>query len=303
MKKYQVNGILNGITAAVCYGVNPLFTLPLYKMGMNVNSVLFYRYIFAVVIYGAVLKLFKKTNFKISLKEFFYLFFMATVFASSSIALFEALRYLDSGIVCTLLFVYPVIVALISTIFFRERLTKTSIFALFLVMAGIFTLDGGINDDLNFKGVFLTLLSASFDALYVVLVKNLKPLRHMRHDKLSFYVMLFAFCIFMLNVKFCTDLQPISDWRILLCVVALAVFPTVIALETISLAIRLIGPTTAAILGALEPITAITIGILLFHEVLTINSVIGIIFILVGVVMIILRNHFKKFFKSTQKSS
>lgn len=295
MKKHQVHGFFNGIIAAVCYGVNPLFTLPMYKMGMNVNSVLFYRYIFAVIIYGAVLKFFKKTDFRISLKEFVYLFFMAIVFASSSIALFESLRYIDSGIVCTILFVYPVMVALISTIFFKEKLTKTSIFAMLMVVGGIFTLNGGISgDDLNLKGVFLILLSAFFDALYVVLVKNLRPLRHMRHDKLSFYVMLFAFSIFILNLKFCTELQPIDNWLVFFCAIALAIFPTVIALETISLAIRLIGPTTTAILGALEPITAIILGVLVFKEVLTANSIVGIILIFTGVMMIILRNRFKK---------
>ena len=84
MRKYKTIGYLNGILASVSYGTNPLFALPMFKLGMSVNSVLFYRYLFAVIIYGLVLKFFKQTDFKISFKEFYSLFFIAVLFALSS---------------------------------------------------------------------------------------------------------------------------------------------------------------------------------------------------------------------------
>lgn len=292
MRKYKINGYINGILAAISYGTNPLFALPMYKLGMSVNSVLFYRYLFAVIIYGLGLKLFKKTNFKITIKEFFCLFFMAILFALSSITLFESFKYLDSGIACTILFVYPIIVALISTIFFKEKLSKTSIFAMFITLAGIFALNGGISGHLNLLGVAFVLCSALVYAIYIVLVKNLQIIKHMKHDKLSFYVMLIGLAVFIFNLKFCMELQPINDWKILACSIALAIFPTIISLETINIAIRLIGPTTTAILGALEPLTAIFFGLLLFNEVLTLNSIIGIFLILSGVLLIILKDKF-----------
>jgi len=83
------------------------------------------------------------------------------------------------------------------------------------------------------------------------------------------YVMLVGLSVFIFNLKFCTELQPITDTRVLLCSLALALFPTIISIETINVAIRLIGSTTTAILGALEPLTAIFFGLLLFHEILT----------------------------------
>lgn len=45
----NTKGILNGIIASTSYGMNPLFALPLYAQGIEVNSVLFYRYFFAVI--------------------------------------------------------------------------------------------------------------------------------------------------------------------------------------------------------------------------------------------------------------
>lgn len=293
MKKYKVKGYLNGIIAAVSYGTNPLFALPMYKLGMSVNSVLFYRYFFALVMYGISITFFKKINLKLSLKEFISIFPLAILFALSSVTMFEALKYLDSGVACTILFVYPIIVALISTIFFKEKLTKTSVFAMILALSGIFILNGGISGHLNPLGIFFILLSALVYAIYMVLVKNLKLIKHMKYEKLTFYVMLFGLFVFIFNLKFCTELQPITDWRVFICAMALAIFPTIISIETINVAIRLIGSTTTAILGALDPLTAIFFGVVVFGEILNFNRIIGIILVLMGAMLIILRDKFK----------
>lgn len=215
---------------------------------------------------------------------------MAILFALSSVALFEAFKYIASGIACTILFIYPIMVALISTIFFKEKLTKTSIFAMFITLSGIFILNGGIKGHLNPLGIFLVISSALVYAIYIVFVKNLKPVKHMKYEKLSFYVMLLGLFVFIVNLKFCTNLQPINDWKIFTCSIALAIFPTIISIEAINVAIKLIGPTTTAILGALKPVTAIFFGLLFFHETLALSSIIGIILIILGVLLIILNN-------------
>ena len=58
--KIKLAGTFYGAAAAACYGMNPLFALPLYHRGMGVNSVLFYRYVFALVLLFVWLKFFKK---------------------------------------------------------------------------------------------------------------------------------------------------------------------------------------------------------------------------------------------------
>lgn len=294
MRKFKIKGYINGVLAAVSYGTNPLFALPMYKLGMDVNSVLFYRYLFAVLLYGVSIKLFKKVSLTLSFKEFICIFFMAILFALSSITMFESFKYLDSGIACTILFVYPIIVALLSTIFFKEKLPKISVVAMLLALSGICMLNGGMNGHLSLYGVLLVLASALVYAIYIVLVKNLKPVKHMKYEKLSFYVMLFGLFVFVCNLKFCTNLQPINDWRVLACAIALAIFPTIISIETINVAIRLIGSTPTAILGSLESVTAIFFGVLVFGETLTVNKIAGVVFVILGAVLIILRDKFKK---------
>jgi drug/metabolite transporter (DMT)-like permease len=71
--------------------------------------------------------------------------------------------------------------------------------------------------------------------------------------------------------------------------IGLALLPTIISLETINVSIKLAGPTTTAILGALEPLTAIFFGVLLFHEHLTFRNCEGVILILLGVLTIATR--------------
>lgn len=294
IKNQKTKGYINGILAAVSYGMNPLFALPMYKLGMGVNSVLFYRYFFAVIIYGILIKLLKKTDLKLSLKEFICLFPLAILFSLSSVAMFEALNYLDSGVTCTILFVYPIIVALISVVFYHEKLTKTAIFAMILALSGIFMLNGGIKGNLNPLGIFFTLTSALVYAIYIIFVKNLTPIKHIKNEKLTFYVILFGLSVYIFNLKFCTELQPITDWRGFACAVALAIFPTIISIETINVAIRIIGPTIASILGALDPITAVFFGIVVFGEALTVNRIIGIVLVLAGAMLIILRDRLNK---------
>lgn len=286
----NTKGILNGIIASTSYGMNPLFGLPLYAIGIGVNSVLFYRYFLAVIIYFIWLKFLKKASLKISRQEIIPLFFLGIFFSLSSLTLFEAFHYIEAGIACTILFIYPVMVAIIMSIFFKEKVTKTVIFAILLTSIGIILLYKGKPDTaLSIKGILIVLTSALLYALYIVGVKNIKPVKAMNSARLSFYVMLFGLIVYIGNLKFCTTLQMLPNLKAWLFAIGLALFPTIISLETITIAIQLIGSTNTAILGALEPLTAIFFGIVFFHEQLTLRISIGIILILFGVFLIISR--------------
>lgn len=284
----NTKGILNGVIASTSYGMNPLFALPLYAQGIEVNSVLFYRYFFAVIIYFLWLKCVKKISLKVAKCELVPLFFLGIFFSLSSLTLFESFHYIEAGIACTILFIYPVLVALIMAIFFKEKITKTVVSAILLTSIGIALLYKGKPDSvLSLKGVAIVLASALLYALYIVGVKNIKSIKSMNSAKLSFYVMLFGLLVYVVNLKFCTNLQGLTTITAWLFVIGLAIFPTIISLETIGIAIKLIGSTNTAILGALEPLTAIFFGILFFNESLTLRISIGVILILFGVFLII----------------
>ncbi len=290
-------GIIFGTLAAISYGTNPLFALYLYLGGIRVNSVLFYRYAIAVILYALWIKLISKKSLKIPKKSILPLFILGLLFSGSSLALFMSFKYIDAGIACTILFIYPVIVAFIMHLFFREKINKTTIFSLILTTIGICLLYKGPNNtSINPKGIYVVLLSALLYALYIVGVKNIKSIKQIKSDILSFYVMLFGLFLYIFNLKFCTELQIINTPFLWLCAVGLAIIPTIISIETITLSIKLIGATKTALLGSLEPITALFFGVVLFNQHLDAKIILGIILVLFGVSLSILRKKIKAYF-------
>ncbi len=285
-------GLTYGAFASASYGTNPLFALPLYAAGIGVNSVLFYRYALALAIYFFWLKFIKQISLKITLKETIILLILGLFFSLSSYTLFDAFKYIEAGIACTILFIYPVLVAVIMAIFFKEKITKTVITSIALITVGISLLyHGKEGATLNLHGVLIVILSALLYSLYIVGVKNIKQVRHMNSAKMTFYVMLFGLFLYIINLNFCTELQPLTSPVLWLYAVCLALFPTIISIETINVAIKLIGSTTTAILGSLEPLTALFFGVVIFHEQLTLRIILGIVAVLFGVILIIKRKH------------
>ncbi len=288
--KRKATGILNGSIAAASYGTNPLFALPLFAAGIGVNSVLFYRYAIAVFIYGIWLKFFKKVSLHLTKEEFVPIFVLALFFSLSSLTLFAAFKYIEAGIACTILFIYPVFVAIIMALFFKEKITKTTVVSILFTSIGIGLLyHGKTGTTLNLNGVASVLLSALLYALYIVGAKNIKAVQHVNRAKMSFYVMLFGLLVYILNLKLGTELQILNKPVLWLYTIALAIFPTIISLETLTVSIKLVGSTTTAILGALEPLTAIFFGVVFFHEQLTLRIIAGISFVLTGVILVITR--------------
>lgn len=281
----RTKGILWGVTGEAAYGTNPLFALPLYSLGLTSNDVLFYRYLFAVVIYGLWTAAYKKISLKPSFKEVCVLLPLGLTFAVSSITLFGSYNYMDVGVASTLLFVYPVMVAVIMTAFFKEKMTLRTLSAIVLTSAGVWLLYNGKGDEkLDMTGVVLISFSALSYAVYMVAIKKVPVLQKMNDAKLTFYVMTFGGLLFVGRALITgRGIAPISTPFEFGCVIGLAVFPTIVALETITVAIRLIGPTVTAILGAFEPLTALLVGVFVFGEMMTVRIFCGICLILCAV--------------------
>lgn len=282
----RTKGFTLGAIAAASYGMNPLFTLPLYSRGMGADSVLFYRYSLAVIMLAIMMKM-QKQSFAITRKEFFQLIVMGLLFSFSSLFLFLSYNYMDAGIASTILFVYPVLVAIIMATFFKERVSFVTWLSIAMAFTGISMLCHGPNGNyLSWVGVTFVILSSLSYAIYIVGV-NKSSLRSMQITKLTFYVLLFGLSIYVLRLNFLTDLQAVPSPLMYINVLSLAFFPTVISLVTMTKAIHYIGSTPTAILGALEPVTALFFGVTVFGEKLTPRIILGIILVLVAVTLII----------------
>lgn len=282
----RTKGIVCGAVAAATYGMNPLFALPLYKEGMSVDSVLFYRYGLAALILGVMMKL-KGHSFALKKNEVLPLIIGGLLCAASSLLLFASYNYMDAGIASTLLFVYPVIVAIIMFLFFHERVSLFTILCILLTLCGIGLLYKGDGDKtLSLLGMLLVILSSLSYAIYIVGV-NYSSLKSMPTAKLTFYALLFGLSIYVVRLNFCTELQAVPSPIAWGNILALAFLPTVVSLVCTAIAIHSIGSTPTAILGALEPVTALFFGVLIFGEKLTPRLMLGIVIIIAAVSFII----------------
>lgn len=286
MTNNKTKGFILGAIAAASYGMNPLFTLPLYSAGMSVDTVLFYRYSLAVIVLGILMKS-QKQSFAIKKVDVLPLCIMGLLFAFSSLFLFMSYNYMDAGIASTILFVYPVLVAIIMAVVFKEKVSPITMFSIALAFVGISMLcksPGG--QTLSLVGITFVFLSSLSYAIYIVGV-NRSSLKDMPIAKLTFYVLLFGLSVYVVRLKFCTELQLIPTPMLWVNAVSLAVFPTVISLVTMTKAIHYIGSTPTAILGALEPVTALFFGVLVFGEQLTPRIILGILMVITAVTLII----------------
>ena len=278
----KVKGYLLGALAAASYGMNPLFALPLYSDGMDPYSVLFFRYLFAIPILGIMLKA-RGHTFAVSRHDLLPLVVMGLLLAMSSLSLFLSYNYMEAGIASTMLFVYPIMVAVIMAIFFHERITAQTASCILVALVGIALLyKGSDGATLDATGVMWVMVSALSYALYIVGV-NRPRLKGIATLKLTFYALVFGFSIFIVCTDFGRALTFPSAWYKWGNLVALALFPTAISFLCTTQAIQYIGSTPTAILGALEPLTAVFFGVTVFGEALTPRLMFGIVMIIAAV--------------------
>lgn len=279
-------GYLLGALAAATYGMNPLFTLPLYRHGMDPDSVLLFRYLFALPILAAMIRL-RGRSFGLARAEILPLAAYGLLFALSSLTLFQSYRYMDAGIASTLLFVYPILVALIMGLCFRERLSWQTAGCIAAATCGIGLLykaaDGATLDPV---GALLVAGSALSYAIYIVGV-NRSRLKELPTLKITFYVTAFGSLLFVGRVLAGGGLQLPDRWYLWGCCFALGLLPTALSLLCTTAAIHYIGSTRTAILGVLEPVTALFFGVTLFGERLTPRDIGGIVLIIAAVSWVI----------------
>ena len=281
-----LKGFVFAALSAICYGTNPLGALHLYAQGYAPETVLFYRFFTAALLLLVVL-LAQRARFRISLKELGALVVFGFLFAVSSLTYYASFKYMDAGLASTLLFLYPLEVSVLMAIFFKEKIKLLTMVSIAISMTGVALLyHGGDGATLSTVGLALVFASSLSYAIYMVMAKGVNL--QMGSVKMTFYAI--SFCMFFLllySVLLGSGMPPVftkaSSWG---WGFMLGAVPTVLSLIFMVKAVKSIGSTPTAILGALEPVTAVTIGVFVFDEILTGRLIVGIALILGSVILI-----------------
>ena len=287
MNKFK--GFLYGIVASSTFGLLPLFTLPVMGEGLMTFSILSYRMLFASILV-AVLMLIGRVSFATNLKELRWFAALGFLYYGSAGLLFQAYGGMASGLATTLHFMYPVSVTVIMALVYKQRPSVVTICAIILSLVGVALLclresSTGVSSLLS---VFLVLLSGVCYAVYLVLVSTVKRINQQNSQKLTFYVLMFSGAFFMLSALQGGGLQIIPSASAGINLLLMATLPTLLSNLALVRSVKNIGSTLTSVLGAMEPLTAIIVGIFVFDESLRGLMVVGIILILVSVSLIVL---------------
>ncbi len=288
----NVKGYSLGVVAAATYGLNPLFALPLYADGMDANSVLLFRYLAGIPIV-AIVALLSGDGLFLRRKEVIPLIVMGLLMGYSSLSLFESYNCMEASIASTMLFVYPLMVAVIMTVVYRERFTWLTGICLVTAGAGLVLLyNGKPGATLDPVGVTWVMTSALSYAVVLVGI-NRSVLATMPSNRMTFYLLLFGSVIFIVPAVAKGAVTMPVDNSLWMNVIALGLLPTAISLICTAVAIHCIGSTPVALLGVFEPVTAVLCGVLVFNEQLTGRDTTGLVLIMISVMLVIAGGFFK----------
>ncbi len=294
----NLKGFAYGIATSATFGLIPLFSLPLMERGMGFESILFYRFLFAGSALAVMLAI-QRESFRIQRSYLPTLVMLGFFYTGSSLFLLWGYTFMAAGIATTLHFTYPIFVTLFMLLLFREKASWITLLAIGLAVGGVarLSIDGG-EMRLDKIGVFIVLLSAVAYALYIVAVNKSKA-RLLPGRKLTFYVFCVSTVLFFCKAETGGGIQPIPDLPSFLNLAALALLPTIVSNITLVHAVHHIGSTLTAILGAMEPLTAVCIGVAIFDEPFTARLALGIALIITAVTLVILSPFLQKYLRET----
>lgn len=283
----SIKGLLYAVVSSSTFGLVPLFAVPALQAGVPVNSVVFYRFAFSAVLIGLVL-LIKRESFRIEKRQLPVIAGFALLYAATSFLLTQSYLYIPSGLATTLHFLYPVLVTILMVVLFKERLSVPVAVATLLALGGIYLLSGNNGSEVNPTGMALALTTVLTYASYIVGL-NRSSIGRIDSLKLTFYILSTGNLFFLANLLVRGEgLAPIPSWKSGIDLFMLALVPTLISNLTLILAVKHIGSTTTAVLGCMEPLTAVVMGILFLGESCSPIQALGIGIILVAVTTVIM---------------
>ncbi len=285
-------GYMAGVVSGITYGMNPLFAVPVINKGLDVNSLLFYRYGVATLLMMFFMLVARK-QIRTSIKQFGLLMLLGVLFTACSLTLFEAYKYIPSGVATSILYVYPIMVAVIMMFMGQFPTWQTWLSIAAGVVGAVLLSVNGQGGFIDWRGIALVVASGLCYTLFIVIVNQSDSIKALPNLTLTFYCFMVGTLMLFALSGFGVSLSPVPDSVSWLNVLGLAIIPTTIATITLAASSKSVGATKTSILGILEPLTAILIGTLVFHEPFTFVVSIGVALILFAIVFMVLTE--KKF--------
>ena len=289
---YFIQGIVLALLGAVCFSTKAIFVKLAYRdTNIDALTLLAWRMIFSVPFFvgAALLSSGKTDNVKFTLKQWLYIAFIGCMgYYVSSFLDFLGLQFVTAGIERLILFIYPTLVLLMSSFFFKEKIKPLQWAAVIVTYVGLAIAFFGEVDlhapqNKNFLlGSFFIFVCAFTYAVYIVGSGRLIP--KVGASKFNSYAMSFACAGVLLHFALLGDVSLLHlPIKVYTYSFFMAIFSTVIPSYLVTASIHRFGSGNVAIVGSVGPISTIILANIFLYEQITIWQIIGTILILVGV--------------------
>lgn len=287
----RIKGVFWAALSSSTFGLAPLFTLLLLGVGYSSFEVLSYRWGVASLCLGAY-GLLSGCDFRLRGRELGTVFVLSLFRAATSLSLVIAYQNIASGVASTIHFMYPLVVAVIMMSFFRERGSAWIFAAIGMSVVGAVLLSQGNVDFTRGDttlGIVSSIVSVAAYGAYIVGVRKSRAVE-INSTALTCYVMAFGALLFIAGGLFTGGIRLETDPHTWLYILGVALPATAVSNIALVQAIKSIGPTLTSILGAMEPLTAVVIGVWVFAEPFTVRGAAGILLIVAAVTIVVLRS-------------
>ena len=297
-RRITLNGIFYACISSASFGFSPLFSIGLLAAGLSNSDVLSYRWALAAIVLMVYAAVKGKTLRINSLDEAWKIALLSGLRALTSVTLLIGYANIASGIASTINFMYPVIVVFWMMLVHGEQKSWINLAAIALSILGVYLMASG--DGLKIEGgntalgLACSIISAVSFAAYYILMKRTRADK-IEVVKFTTWIMIMCAVYFIIGGLIVDgSITLVHDGKLWLYILGLALWSTMISNFTGVKAVRRIGPTLTSILGALQPLTAVILGVLFLDEHLGFKSIAGIVLILTAVLMVVTHQNMKK---------
>jgi drug/metabolite transporter (DMT)-like permease len=293
-RSYFIAGVLFCVLGAICFSTKAIFVKLAYRdTTVEAVTLLALRMVFSLPFFlvSAAISSAKSDNVKFTAKQWIYIAVIGSLgYYASSLLDFLGLQYVSAGIERLILFIYPTLVLLFSSLIFGDKIKKIQWIAVGVTYAGLllaFVGEANVAGEQKdfYLGSALIFACAITFALYIVGSGKMIPL--VGAAKYNSYAMTFA-CLSVLAHYFIMSDESLLnlDPQVYIYSVSMALIGTVIPSYLVTEGIKRVGSDNAAIISSIGPVSTILQANIFLSEPVIAVQIAGTVLILVGVLII-----------------
>jgi drug/metabolite transporter (DMT)-like permease len=274
--------MLLALLAGSCWGIISLFIRRLNAIGFSALDIAALRSILTALALLAAIPCAKGKPLRLKLRDIWCVagcgILSITLF---NCCYFATMQRSTVNVAVVLLYTSPVFVTLLSCAFFGERFTRRKLLALAMVVLGCVFVSGviGSGSRLTPTVLCLGLCSGLFYALYSIFGRFAQQ-HGLDSFKITLWTFIFAGFAALFYLNWGNSLPLLSHLSSWLTLVGLVLISTILPYYTYTAALKLLQPSTAAIVVAIEPVVGSLVGILLFHEPVSASALLGMVLVI-----------------------